>query len=343
MGFFSKLFNKKENPDDLGFSFIGLGKYDQGDYSGAILDFTKAIALNSKNPKYYLMRGTAYEDLNNDMEAEKDFNRNIELEPTSFMSFYRLGMLYKRRGEMERSIRYLRMSFDAYPQEDISHHELGRKSIFYIDKKHVAGNLGSFLTQIERVEEGFKYLDEAIRLDPRYHIPYFSKGIALARMGKPREALPYIKKAKQLGNTDADAALKLISELPEETQDKGDPVINFVFKSSDHIRFENGIQVSGPHGGAPRAVKVEPNINGNEGYTVTMFNIDNGKLIVQMAPKQMKLVVADDEKMVLRGYGHDAMGEPFSDYGLSILHTSGVTQTVILHLLDREVDIQYLR
>ena len=38
--------------------------------------------------------------------------------------------------------------------------------------------------------------------------------------------------------------------------------LDFVFKSSDHLRYENGRQVSGPHGGARRAVKVEPNLSG---------------------------------------------------------------------------------
>ena len=58
--------------------------------------------------------------------------------------------------------------------------------------------------------------------------------------------------------------------------------LNFVFKSSDHLRYENGRHVSGPHGGAGRAVKVEPNVNGCEGYDiesgdgyiVTVFNLD---------------------------------------------------------------------
>jgi hypothetical protein len=72
--------------------------------------------------------------------------------------------------------------------------------------------------------------------------------------------------------------------------------LDFVFRSSDHLRYENGRHVSGPHGGAPRALKVEPNISGNEGYTVTMFNIDGGQAVVQMAPKQMKLIGTDDEK-----------------------------------------------
>lgn len=119
--------------------------------------------------------------------------------------------------------------------------------------------------------------------------------------------------------------------------------LNFVFKSSDHLRYENGRHVAGPHGGAPRAVKVEANISGNEGYTVTMFNTAGGQTIVQMAPKQMKLIGADNEKIQLKGYGYDAMGTSFADYGLTIIQNDGNIEKCILHMFDRGVDIVYLQ
>lgn len=118
--------------------------------------------------------------------------------------------------------------------------------------------------------------------------------------------------------------------------------LDFVFRSSDHLRYENGRHVSGPHGGAPRAVKVEANISGNEGYTVTIFNTDGRQAIVQMAPKQMKLLEADHEKIVLKGYGQDTYGASFSDYGLTIHHDNGNIEKCILHMYDRGVDIEYL-
>lgn len=117
--------------------------------------------------------------------------------------------------------------------------------------------------------------------------------------------------------------------------------LNFVFKSSDHLRYENGKHVSGPHGGAPRAVKVEPNISGKEGCTVTMFNTD-GQNVVQMAPKQMKVIEQTNDKVVLRGYGQDAMGASFADYGLTIKLKNGEVENCILHMHDRGVDIEYL-
>lgn len=118
--------------------------------------------------------------------------------------------------------------------------------------------------------------------------------------------------------------------------------LNFVFHSSDHLRYENGIHTSGPHGGAPRAIKVEPNISGNEGFTVTMYNTDGGQANVQMAPKQMRVVERDNHKIQLKGYGNDALGFSFADYGLTIYHNDGNIEKCILHMHDRNVDIEYL-
>lgn len=122
--------------------------------------------------------------------------------------------------------------------------------------------------------------------------------------------------------------------------------LDFVFKSSDHLRYENGNHVSGSHGGAGRAVKVEPNISGGEGLTVTLYNLDGNHPVwqnnVQMAPKQMKIIKETNDKIVLRGYGHDAMGASFSDYGLTINLKNGELYNCILHMHDRGVDIEYL-
>lgn len=132
------------------------------------------------------------------------------------------------------------------------------------------------------------------------------------------------------------------AKLVKSEQSNDELELDFVFHSSDHLRYENGIHTSGPHGGAPRAIKVEANINGNEGYTVTMFNTDGGQANIQMAPKQMRLVGLDNQKIQLKGYGNDQFGATFSDYGLTIYHNEGNIEKCILHMYDRNVDIEYL-
>ena len=137
--------------------------------------------------------------------------------------------------------------------------------------------------------------------------------------------------------------------------------LNFVFKSSDHLRYENGSHVAGPHGGANRVVKVEPNINGcsgynlqgGDGYIVTIYNLDGAHPVwqnnVQMSPKPMKIVSQSEEKIVLRGYPIQAMS-PFGwidfngqDYGLTIYIKNGEVDKCVLHMHNRKVDIEYLK
>lgn len=124
------------------------------------------------------------------------------------------------------------------------------------------------------------------------------------------------------------------------------------FESADHIRYQNGKQVSGPSGGAKRAIKVETNIEGKKGYTVTIYNLDGAHPMwgsnVQMAPKQMKVISKEEDSTELRGWGEDpkAFGHPdasFANYGITINHPNNEIESIILHMHDRSVDIEYLK
>ena len=128
------------------------------------------------------------------------------------------------------------------------------------------------------------------------------------------------------------------------------------FTSSDHIRFQNGQDVSGHNYGANRKLTIEKNIEGDEGYTVTMYNLDGMHPFwqnnVQMAPKQMKVVSHDNNIVELRGYGYDmtavSMGAPlseasFNNYGLSLLIEGGGITRAQLNLFDRNINIVYLQ
>jgi len=140
---------------------------------------------------------------------------------------------------------------------------------------------------------------------------------------------------------------KSLPKLPFE-------IDNIQFHSNNHIRYQNGqVAISsstdneGHNKDANRGIQIEPNINGDEGYTVTIFNMDGNHPLwgnnVQMAPKQMKLISVDNEKIILQGYGLDSMGGSFADYGLTIYHNGLEVTKLKLHMFDRKVDIEYLK
>ena len=122
---------------------------------------------------------------------------------------------------------------------------------------------------------------------------------------------------------------------------------SFKFDSTDHIRFVNGVDVSGHNYGCNRQVEIQKNINGGEGYTVTIFNLDGNHPFwgnnVQMAPKQMRIINVNNNIVSLRGYGYDMMGGNFSDYGIDVFFNGYVVEKVVLRLIDRNIKIEYLK
>lgn len=121
----------------------------------------------------------------------------------------------------------------------------------------------------------------------------------------------------------------------------------YKFDSTDHVRYQNGENVSGHNYGCHRQVEIKNNINGGEGYTVTIFNLDGNHPLwgnnVQMAPKQMRIISHSDSVVSLRGYGQDMMGGNFSDYAIDIHFKNKEVIKIVLKMLDRNIELEYLK
>ena len=126
----------------------------------------------------------------------------------------------------------------------------------------------------------------------------------------------------------------------------------FVFESNQHQRYENGNPVKGMQK-CPRTVKVEKNENGcsgyqlksGDGYIVRMINGDTGQ--PQMSAKPMRVIKSTTTEVTLRGYMVSAQ-TPFgfqdidmADYGLTVSLKDGKVVKCVLHMYDRNVDIEY--
>lgn len=120
----------------------------------------------------------------------------------------------------------------------------------------------------------------------------------------------------------------------------------YKFDSSDHIRYQNNIDVSGHNYGCHRQVEIKNNVNGGEGYTVTIYNMDGNHPLwgnnVQMSPKQMKIVKAENNVVSLIGFGSDFLGNTFSDYAIDIYFNERNVDKIVLKMLDRNIKIEYL-
>ena len=133
------------------------------------------------------------------------------------------------------------------------------------------------------------------------------------------------------------------------------PEGKIVFLSSDHVRFENGKDVSGHNLGCNRQIVIEKNISSHEGYSVTIYNLDGVHPLwhdnVQLSTKPMKIVRAKDGIIEMRGYGYDEhallLGVPkedvaFDNYGLILLVENMEITRAQLNIYDRNISILYL-
>jgi hypothetical protein len=129
-----------------------------------------------------------------------------------------------------------------------------------------------------------------------------------------------------------------------------------VFDSSDHIRYQNGTNVSGHNYNCHRRFTIEKNVSGLEGYTVTLYNLDSIHPVwrdnIQMHPKRMRITSVDSNIVEMRGYGYDenavAMGASLNDasfenYGVVLLVEDGLIKRMQLNMYDRCVSIVYLQ
>jgi len=69
----------------------GNAKYNLRDYSGAILDYNKAIEINPYYTEAYYKRGNAKRDIGDNRGAIQDYNKVIEINPNDADAYLNRG------------------------------------------------------------------------------------------------------------------------------------------------------------------------------------------------------------------------------------------------------------
>lgn len=138
----------------------------------------------------------------------------------------------------------------------------------------------------------------------------------------------------------------------QKKEDSAGSITPFTFKSTCHQRYENGTPKMGLQK-CLRTVTVEKNTNGCRGYKlepgigyiVKIFNDDLGK--PNMSDKPMSVVSKADNNIELRGFPILAQSPygwqevDYRDYGLTVYYKAGRVEKCVLHMFDRNIDIEY--
>ncbi|MDX1904898.1 MAG: tetratricopeptide repeat protein [Thermonemataceae bacterium] len=207
----------------------GLCLYAFSQYDTALKDYTKAISLNMNNKEAFYNRGVLYYWLDKDSLALKDFQQAILVDDKDARSHTALGVLYVKmaNGGNQKYVSLAQKSYEKAIEVNSNYasayynlalllaEEKPKESLFYLEKqlvitKDADGLLlkGIILGDLKNYQEALSALEEAEKLKPAdYHI-YAEKAWVLWKTKKKKEACESWRKAKNLGDVEAEVWLK---------------------------------------------------------------------------------------------------------------------------------------
>jgi len=158
----------------------------------AISDYSKAVELSPKNPRFYVNRGNVSNDINKPDEALADYNRAIAVDPAFALAFSNRGNLYVALKRLDEAVTDLSRAIELDP----SNAETFYTRAMAYRAKH-------------QFEKAIPDLDKYIALNPgnnRYLADgYLNRGIAYSNLNDQDRAVKDMTKAIELVPEYADA------------------------------------------------------------------------------------------------------------------------------------------
>lgn len=174
-----------------------------GNHSGAIVAFNSAALRMRDSALAYWGLGSAYLATNRLREAERAYQRAVELDARSALAFKGLGDVAVRQGKTKEAIEYYKRAMD-----------LGYRS------PEMMLQMAQALLRQRRWGEALPLLEEVARVRPSAEV-FIAVGDAYVGLGKPMSAAPAYKRAMELDPKSALAYYKY-GELSFEMREYGD-------------------------------------------------------------------------------------------------------------------------
>lgn len=166
----------------------GNDKYKQGNYEGAIEDYTQAIRLNSDDAEAYFKRGNAYAKLKNHQRAIEDYTQAIRIAPNS-------DGAYLNRGHAHFDLKDYQEAIEDYTQAIRLNPD---NAEIYFNRAKAHANLKDYQKAIEDYTQ-------VIRLNPDDAETYISRGFSHSRLKDYQEAIEDFTQAIRLNPNNTDA------------------------------------------------------------------------------------------------------------------------------------------
>lgn len=197
---------------DIKFIQDGTSLLEQGQYEKALVEFKNAVNANSKNPEAYYQRGRCFLYLNNFTEAKRDLDKAIELAPNTAAYYNLRGAAYENMGDTVNAVKnynktigidstdargYISLArvFEAQNKHEdaIRIADLGiKKSVNQLTLFVIKGNVLQSLKDTTKAISAYKL---ALKKDSLMFGSNYALALICFERNKPKEALRFIENA----------------------------------------------------------------------------------------------------------------------------------------------------
>ena len=162
----------------------GLSHLSDKRVSLGLASFQEAVRLDPTAPLYHNTLGVVYlHYLSKPVEAQAEFQRAIDLDPSYAEALTNLGVTLAQQGRWEEAIAAYRkaISLPIYPSPEVAY-----------------ANLGWAYLNLNKPREAEESYRAAVQLQPRFSQAYYFLGVVLDRQGRKDEAKAAFRTARDL-------------------------------------------------------------------------------------------------------------------------------------------------
>lgn len=159
----------------------GIARAESGDFHGAISDYTEAISLRPDNAEAYINRGVVHGQLNALELAIRDFNEAIKLNPENFLVYTNRAYTYLQQYHYDAAIADYTHAIQLQPTWADLYQSRG---IVQLKKRDFDGAIATF--------------DQAIYINPNIASIYYYRGYAYYYKGEYQNSVHDLNEAIRL-------------------------------------------------------------------------------------------------------------------------------------------------
>jgi tetratricopeptide (TPR) repeat protein len=169
----------------------GVALLNAGKSQDAIEAASRAIELDPKYAKAYLLRGAANDNLGDSRQAINYYDRAIELDPKYATAYSLRGAANNDLGDYRQAIEDYDRAIELDPKNAIAYRKRGDSYI-----------------ELRDYRQAIKDYDRAIQLDPKYALAYHNRGNAYGKLKQNQKKINDLKIAARLGHKEAQDSLR---------------------------------------------------------------------------------------------------------------------------------------